>query len=103
MGKEENQNNKENELYINVGDEIKITDDVTVEVSDITMTARIKDNEQLKFVFPRAVSSEVIAQYLNDALCIPLESTSFFKDFIIENIEHVKKDVYYYSHHSSCY
>ena len=92
MSEDENQNNKESVLHINVSDEIKISDDVTVEVSDITITARSEDNEEHNIVFPQAVSSDVIAQSLSDVLCIPADGSASFKEFIIENIEHVKKE-----------
>ncbi len=68
MSEDEKQNNKENVLQVNVYDEIKVSDDVTVEPSDITITARGEDDEELKFVFGQAVSSDAIAQSVSDAL-----------------------------------
>jgi len=92
MSEDEKQNNKESVRHINVNDEIKISDDVTVEVSDFTITARSENNEEHNIVFPQAASSDVIAQSLSDALCIPADGSASFQDFIIEHIEQVRKE-----------
>ncbi|HUS71513.1 MAG TPA: hypothetical protein VMY06_00490 [Sedimentisphaerales bacterium] len=92
MSEDENQNNKKNDLNVNVSDGIKISEDITVEPSDITVTARSEDNEEKKIIFSQAVSSEVIAQDLSDALCISGDDSAPFQDLIKEWIEYVKKE-----------
>lgn len=92
MNEDENQNNKDSVLNINVSDGIGISDEVTVELSDITITTRGEDNEEHNIVFPQAVSSDVIAQSLSDELCIPADSSDLFQEFIKEKVEYIKKE-----------
>jgi len=92
MSEDENQNNMKRTLNINVSDGIGISDEVTVELSDITITTRGENNEEHNIVFPQAVSSDVIAQSLSDELCIPADASDFFKEVITEKVEYIKKE-----------
>lgn len=92
MSKEENQNDKEDLLYVNVSDGIYVSDIVDVQLSDITITAHLEDGEEKNFSIPREIPSNEIAQSVSDALCIPADASAPFQEFITEKVEYAKKE-----------
>jgi hypothetical protein len=92
MNEDESQNGKGRALNVNIFDGIGVSDAVTVERSDITITARREDGEEQNISIPREVPSDEIAQSVSDALCIPADVSAPFQELIVESIEQVKRE-----------